>query len=123
VVSCNRLPVIGLPQSSLLKAPQVKDSYVGRTPNGKTILTTIGAAYFTIGGLFGIILGGSYVVSAILFAPAPSLVGRFYLVFAAGALGVVHGFVRTILWLPSLIMWLWSDQSFLHWLAPGLVTA
>jgi hypothetical protein len=34
---------------------------------GKKTLSTVAAAYFTIGVLLGIILGGSYVVAAILF--------------------------------------------------------
>jgi hypothetical protein len=80
--------------------------------------------YFAIGGLLGAIVLASYVLGPALqlgvfwwFSSWAAFSGFTQILLA----GLVSQIVRTLLWLPSLVIWYFSESSvsFGQWLAPG----
>lgn len=90
----------------------------------KKLLAMLVQAYFAIGSVLGLILWGSYAWGATWGMPPG---GGFFsnLIASAGMIfiGTLGALVRTVLWLPSLLLWA-ADSSrapFVHWLATGLL--
>ena len=86
--------------------------------------------YLAIGSLFAVPMSLSYIYAEffIIFNMGWhifSLSGLIALLFA-GYLIVVTPVIRGIIWLPSLVIWFYTDAgqhySFFRWLAPGFYT-
>ena len=80
--------------------------------------------YLAIGGFLGIVVLASYILGPTLqlgifwwLTSWAGVSGILQILFA----GLIAQFVRTLLWLPSLAIWYFSDTgvSFGQWLAPG----
>ena len=91
----------------------------------KKILTPILIGYFGIGSLLSIPMSLSYVYAQwfVLIEMGWSVfsfTGLIFLIMTAFFI-VVYPMIRSIFWLPSLIMWFNdpSGYSFMKWLAPG----
>ena len=83
--------------------------------------------YLTIGSLFAVPMSLSYIYAEffIIFNMGWyifSLSGLIALLYA-GFLIIITPVIRGIIWLPSLVMWFYTDggqyYSFFKWLAPG----
>ena len=88
----------------------------------RKILSSILRAYFYIGAVLGMILLGSYHWG--LGWGAPSEMGFMAKIWAQLTLEPVFifsAFVRTFMWLPSLVAWVIApgNTPFMMWLAPG----
>lgn len=91
----------------------------------KKVLINIGIGYLAIGGLFGSILALSYAYAQFFVVikmgwSVFSLAGLSF-IMQSGYLIVISPIIKSLLWLPSLIMW-FNDPgmySFWMWLAPG----
>ena len=85
------------------------------------------AIYISIGSIFAIPMSLSYI-----YAECFILINMGWTIFSmnglmalllAGWLIFITPIIRSIIWLPSLVIWLYSDggqtYSFFKWLAPG----
>ncbi len=85
------------------------------------------AIYISIGSIFAIPMSLSYIYAEFFI-----LINMGWQIFSinglmalllAGWLIFITPIIRSIIWLPSLLMWLYSDggqtYSFFKWLAPG----
>lgn len=90
----------------------------------KRLVSAVLQIYFAIGGLLGAIVLASYIFGSTW------QLGLFWWLSSWGAFsgflqillaGLISQIVRTLLWLPSLVIWYFSETSvsFGQWLAPG----
>ncbi len=86
--------------------------------SGRTSLYPFFFCYLLVGWLFAVALGGSY-----LFAPGYILVhgGGIFAALLTVAMAVGFGLFRAVVWLPSLLWFLWSGApgGFWKWCVPG----
>jgi len=85
------------------------------------------AIYISIGSMFAIPMSLSYIYAEwfILINMGWQIfsINGLMMLLMAGWLIFITPIIRSIIWLPSLLMWLYSDggqsYSFFKWLAPG----
>ena len=85
------------------------------------------AIYISIGSIFAIPMSLSYIYAEwfILINMGWQIfsINGLMMLLMAGWLIFITPIIRSIIWLPSLLMWLYSDggqtYSFFKWLAPG----
>ena len=92
---------------------------------GANMRVQILTVYLAIGGLLGLLVEGSYLWAATFGAPQNlDAAARIYLFFTANYIGLASAILRTLFWLPSLLLWCLEPQTtFVLWLMPGGWTA